>query len=103
MLEIKNFVGYNKMHILVAVINCQDVLLVWLSSLPHVCVCFFHACNSHLFKEKETPAEAAARECAEETMGVLGTKDHLLQSLREYEENNVFKVSTVADGHRDER
>ena len=66
-----------------------------------VCVCVFHTPNSHLFKE--TPAEAAARECAEETMGVLGTKDHLLQSVRHYEENNVFKVSTVADGHRDER
>ena len=85
------------MHILVAVIKVSKIFCLfscYVFCLMNVCFCFC-APNSHLFRE--APAEAAARECAEETMGVLGTKDHLLQSLRNYEQNNVFKVSTVAD------
>ena len=67
-----------------------------------VCMCVF-LCISYSPFFKETPAEAAARECAEETMGVLGTKEYLLKSLRDYQRNNVFKVSTVAHGHRNRR
>ena len=46
----------------------------------------------HVTLCRETPAETAARECFEESLGVFGTVDHLLQSLRKYEDNNVFKV-----------
>ena len=40
----------------------------------------------------ETPSETAARECYEETLGVLGTSKNLLESLRSYTETNAFKV-----------
>ena len=46
--------------------------------------------SRHIFRE--SPAQTAARECYEETMGVIGSSDHLLTSLRNYSENNVFKV-----------
>ena len=41
----------------------------------------------------ERPGRTAARECFEETLGVLGQTDHLLSLLEKKEENNVFQVS----------
>lgn len=41
---------------------------------------------------RESPRETASRECAEETFGVLGGSQHLLQLLKDYQSNNVFKV-----------
>ena len=43
----------------------------------------------------ETPAETAARECYEETLGVLGTSKDLLESLRSYTITNTFKVRCI--------
>ena len=43
----------------------------------------------------ETPSETAARECYEETLGVLGTSKDLLESLRSYTETNAFKVRHI--------
>ncbi len=43
---------------------------------------------------RETPAQTAARECFEESLGIFGSSDHLLHSLRNYKENNVFKVQS---------
>jgi 8-oxo-dGTP pyrophosphatase MutT (NUDIX family) len=44
------------------------------------------------FRFRETPSVTAARECYEETLGVIGSSDHLLKSLRNYKVNNAFKV-----------
>ncbi len=64
--------------------------------MSHVTLCHVTVC-------RETPAETAARECFEESLGVFGTMDHLLLSLRNYEENNVFKVWEREGGRREER
>ena len=41
----------------------------------------------------EWPRYTAARECYEETLGVLGEADHLASLLNNCAENNVFEVS----------
>lgn len=41
---------------------------------------------------REKPRHAAARECYEETLGVLGSASDLAAALKSFEENNVFKV-----------
>ena len=41
---------------------------------------------------REKPCHAAARECNEETLGVLGSASDLAAALKDFEENNVFKV-----------
>lgn len=43
---------------------------------------------------REKPRHAAARECYEETLGVLGSASDLAAALKKFEENNVFKVSS---------
>ena len=42
---------------------------------------------------RERAKYTAARECYEETLGILGKTRHLVSMLENYEENNVFKVS----------
>ena len=42
----------------------------------------------------ERPRYTAARECYEETLGILGETDHLASLLDNCVENNVFEVST---------
>ena len=41
----------------------------------------------------ERPSGTAARECYEETLGVLGQTEQLLSLLENREGNNVFQVS----------
>lgn len=41
---------------------------------------------------RERPKGTAARECYEETLGVLGDKQSLTELLTNYEDNNSFKV-----------
>ena len=41
----------------------------------------------------ERPRYTAARECYEETLGILGDTDHLASLLGSFAENNVFEVS----------
>ena len=41
---------------------------------------------------REKPSFTAARECCEETLGVLGSKEELKAALKSYEANNAFKV-----------
>ena len=49
---------------------------------------------------REKPRHAAARECYEETLGVLGSASDLAAALKSFEENNVFKVcSNPNTGH----
>lgn len=43
----------------------------------------------------ERPRYTAARECFEETLGILGETDHLASLLDNRTENNVFEVSTM--------
>ena len=55
--------------------------------------------HSHMFQRerlslRESPAETAARECCEETMGMFGDTATLLANIRDYKTNNVFKVVT---------
>ena len=45
-----------------------------------------------LVDSREYPRETAARECSEETLGVLGDSRYLLLMLEDYKTNNVFKV-----------
>ena len=42
----------------------------------------------------ERPRYTAARECYEETLGILGETDHLASLLDNCVENNVFEVCT---------
>ena len=44
----------------------------------------------HLYRERAK--YTAARECYEETFGILGKTKHLVSMLENYKENNVFKV-----------
>ena len=44
----------------------------------------------------EQPRYTAARECFEETLGVLGGTDHLASLLENCQLNNVFEVSASA-------
>ncbi len=41
---------------------------------------------------REKPRQTAARECFEETLGVLGDAKELFEKLGKYKENHVFKV-----------
>ena len=43
----------------------------------------------------ERPRYTAARECYEETLGVLGQTDHLVSLLENSEQHNVFEVSNL--------
>jgi hypothetical protein len=45
-----------------------------------------------VYFSRERPRHTAARECAEETFGLLGRQDKLFQMLGDYKANNVFKV-----------
>ena len=42
---------------------------------------------------REKPRLTAARECEEETLGVLGGEEELYKLLGDYKNNHVFKVS----------
>ena len=44
---------------------------------------------------REYPKQTAARECYEETLGVLGDKKSLTEMLTNFKENNSFKVCVV--------
>ena len=41
---------------------------------------------------RERPRTTAARECYEETLGILGTSAELATALRDFKTNNCFKV-----------
>ena len=44
---------------------------------------------------REKPRHAAARECFEETLGILGSASDLATALKSFVENNAFKVCTL--------
>ena len=44
---------------------------------------------------REHPRLTAARECYEETLGILGTSEELAASLSDFKTNNCFKVISV--------
>ena len=54
---------------------------------------YLRACIYPYIYCSERPNMTAARECYEETLGVLGQTDHLLSLLENREGNNVFQVS----------
>lgn len=43
---------------------------------------------------REKPRYTAARECFEETLGILGTTEELAEALKDFKTNNCFKVYT---------
>ena len=45
-----------------------------------------------LFVIRERPRNTAARECYEETLGVVGRERELYERLGDYKRNHVFKV-----------
>lgn len=51
-------------------------------------VCMGHLCRSW----SEGPHLTAARECYEETLGILGTVKQLADALKDFKTNNCFKV-----------
>ena len=56
------------------------------------CVCV-RMCVLTVFSER--PRYTAARECYEETLGILGETDHLASLLDNCAENNVFEVNAA--------
>ena len=58
-------------------------------NMSQLCVCNANYSCDH-FREK--PRQTAARESEEETLGVVGDEKSLQQMLRNYQENNAFKV-----------
>ena len=61
-----------------------------------ILVVFYAPLITHTSGCREKPRHAAARECYEETLGVLGSASDLAAALKNFEENNVFKVPTQA-------
>ena len=51
-----------------------------------------HLLSCLCYSRRERPKATAARECYEETLGVLGDKQTLVDMLVNYEGNNIFKV-----------
>ena len=53
------------------------------SGIYRVCVCSLR---------RESPRLTAARECSEETLGILGNASELAAALIDFKTNNSFKV-----------
>jgi len=63
----------------------------------HVCMLFSRSVcfvSRKVCVIRERPRHTAARECDEETLGVVGREKELYQRLGEYKRNHVFKVSS---------
>ena len=45
----------------------------------------------------EKPRHTAARECYEETFGILGSASSLSAALKDFITNNAFKVNAIAE------
>ena len=52
--------------------------------------CIKSACVLSTYRERAR--YTAARECCEETLGILGSKRSLVTQLEDYKTNNAFKV-----------
>lgn len=48
---------------------------------------------------REHPRLTAARECYEETLGILGTSEELATALSDFKTNNCFKVVSTLTSH----
>ena len=63
--------------------------------LGHITYCYSDWCDfGGLKNAREVPRYTAARECCEETLGVLGRTKHLMECLEDFCTNNAFKVCT---------
>ena len=63
-----------------------------IESVVFVVLCVVELCFCACSFKREWPRYTAARECCEETLGILGSTSELAAALKDFKANNCFKV-----------